>query len=658
LYRKVKYTVLVYIMLAVMIDRQESKSKAQPVSALTLMERMQSEDPYEQLQAATEVLIMEMARLRQTPLASVGQVVDTSLDTSTPGWTSTMKSPRRTSLRLEFLEAREVPAVINVIPTTQPEDASNKHTLTAAVTAAANNDTIVIRAGTTPDATAVFIGKPLIVTGDPAFLNIALAKYSINVSTTTVTMSNMNLGDVVVNGGKATITNSQISRFFELMTANLSGGNILQLNTITSGVFLNGNNDGTTVTNDLIDRNIFRTNEPFAIRLQDTNGVTVTNNTITSGANGNKIGIGIIGSSANVVVSNNTIMTSGDYGIYIDNSASNATNFVLSARISNNIVNAGSTAFGLSTVRGVNGTLNVLVDGNDFTNNLVGVAINKLSAAAPDNGNIDLGGGTTTLGSSTGGNNFRNYGGTRFAIVTQANTTGTIQAQFNNFSQGVTPASVINDGADNNTTALVNSANALSANRSAVQTYYTKLLGRTGSIAELDAWVNTLPTQGLSGVVNGILYSAESLGRTVQGYYAKYLKRSAAGAEVSSWITSIRSGLSLEEVQARLVGSVEFANNSPNDFIQTAYVLLMGRTATASEVNAWNSQLPTLGRFGVAFNILRSAESFGSRITGLYQTFLHRNPVVAEINAWFSSPFHTIQVQERLLASSEFYTNG
>jgi Domain of unknown function (DUF4214)/Right handed beta helix region len=569
-----------------------------------------------------------------------------------------MKSPRRTSLRLESLEGREVPAVINVIPTSQTEDANNKYTLAAAVTAAANNDTIVIRAGTTPDATAVYIGKPLIVTGDPAFLNIALAKYNINVGTVSVTIANMNLGDVVVNGGKTTITNSQMSRFFELMTANLSGGNILQLNTITSGIFLNGNNDGTTVTNDLIDRNTFKTNEPFAIRLQDANGVTITNNTITSGANGNKIGIGIIGSSANVIVSNNSIMTSGDYGIYIDNSASTATNFVLSARISNNIVNAGSTAFGLSTVRGVNGTMNVMVDGNDFTNNLVGVAINKLSAAAPDNGVIDLGGGTTTLGSSVGGNNFRNYGGTRYAIVTQANTNGTIQAQFNNFSQGVTPASVINDGADNNSTALVNTANALSANRSAIQTYYTKLLGRTGSIAELDAWVNVLPQRGLSGVASDILYSTESLNRVVQGYYAKYLKRNASGAELSSWITSIRSGVSLEEVQARLVGSIEFANNSPSDIVQTLYVNLLGRTATASEVTAWNAQLPTQGRYGVAFNILRSAESFGSRITGLYQKFLHRNPAVAEINAWFSSPYHTIQVQERLLASSEFYTNG
>ena len=569
-----------------------------------------------------------------------------------------MTLQRKTNLRLESLEGREVPAVINVIPTSQTEDATNKYTLTAAVTAAANNDTIVIRAGTTPDAAAVYIGKPLFVTGDPAFLNLALAKYSINVGTTTVQMSNMNLGDVVVNGGKSTITNSQLGRFFELMTANLSGGNILQSNTVTGGVFLSGNNDGTTVTNDIIDRNTFKTNESFAIRLLDTNGVTVTNNTITSGANGNKIAIGIIGSSANVVVSNNSIFTSGDYGIYIDNSASTATNFVLSARISNNTVNAGSTAFGLSTVRGVNGTMNVMVDGNDFTNNLVGVAINKVSAAAPDNGVIDLGGGTTTLGSSPGGNNFRNYGGNRFAIITQANTSGIIQAQFNNFSQGVAPAAVINDGADNGTTALVNTANALSANRSTVQSYYTKILGRTGSIAELDAWVNTLPSQGLTGVAKGILYSTESLGRTLQGHYAKYLKRIAGTTEVNNWVTLIRNGTSLEEVQARLVGSVEFANNSPTDIVQTLYVTLMGRTATAGEVTAWNAQLPSLGRFGVAFNILRSAESFGSRITGLYQTFLHRNPVVAEINAWFSSPYHIVQVQERLLASSEFYTNG
>ena len=91
-----------------------------------------------------------------------------------------------------------------------------------------------------------------------------------------------------------------------------------------------------------------------------------------------------------------------------------------------------------------------------------------------------------------------------------------------------------------------------------VQSLYHKLLGRTGSPAEVAAWVGMLPAMGRAGVAAGFLASAEYRAGVVRRYYAELLHRGASSAEVDGWVSM---PLDLLSIQVQFAASGEFQAN-------------------------------------------------------------------------------------------------
>jgi hypothetical protein len=208
------------------------------------------------------------------------------------------------------------------------------------------------------------------------------------------------------------------------------------------------------------------------------------------------------------------------------------------------------------------------------------------------------------------------------------------------------------------------------ANHAFVQTLYEDFLGRNGSAAELDAWVNTLPTAGRLGVARSISHSSEAMIHTVDNFYRDYLGRTPAGGEQMGWVNALENGATEEQVIAGIVSSPEFADRANGqfggadinaNFIQACYNLQLNRSAGPTELNDWLFFLPTRGRAGVALSILQSQESRGVFVRKLYGNLLLNRPTgpsTAEVTGWVNSGLDFLTIQTEMAASNEFFRNG
>jgi hypothetical protein len=207
-------------------------------------------------------------------------------------------------------------------------------------------------------------------------------------------------------------------------------------------------------------------------------------------------------------------------------------------------------------------------------------------------------------------------------------------------------------------------------NHAFVQTLYNDFLGRNGSAAELNAWVNALPTLGRLGVANGISRSPEALTRAVDDYYIHYLGRPAVGGEEMSWVNALEHGVTEEQVVAGIFSSPEFAAHANAmigggdinaNFVQASYKVLLNRSGSPDEVNAWLFPLPTLGRTGVALGFLESQEFRGAFVRQAYGNDLLDRPTApsaAEVAGWINSGLDLLTIQTVMAASMEYFQNG
>jgi Domain of unknown function (DUF4214) len=202
-----------------------------------------------------------------------------------------------------------------------------------------------------------------------------------------------------------------------------------------------------------------------------------------------------------------------------------------------------------------------------------------------------------------------------------------------------------------------------------VQALYNDFLGRNGSRAELSGWVSALPALGQAGVANGVIRSAEGLTHAVDGLYVQLLGRGAVGGEEQGWVSLLSAGANEEQVIAGIVSGPEFAahanalvggSNPDANFVQALYQLLLNRTGSAEEVNAWLGVLPSLGRAGVGGGFLASAEYRTDVIAPLYTTLLDRAaaPSPAEVSSWVNSGLDILRVELGFASSPEYFANG
>src|SRR5262249_50798224 len=111
-----------------------------------------------------------------------------------------------------------------------------------------------------------------------------------------------------------------------------------------------------------------------------------------------------------------------------------------------------------------------------------------------------------------------------------------------------------------NTAARATAFAGLSPQEHYVQTLYLDILGRPGSVTELDKfWVPLLSAPGgAQAVVTGMRRSLEGRDHLVQTWYMTYLGRHALGGEESGLVIALLKGASESTVLSGILGSAEF----------------------------------------------------------------------------------------------------
>jgi hypothetical protein len=573
---------------------------------------------------------------------------------------ATGRSVKAFRLDIEGLEERSLmSASAYVVPIAVPVDGTHFHSLGAALGSAVSGETVTIEPGAYSEFVNVSV-PGITIQGDPNIPGSILPRDDINLLASNVTLSNLNLGNVVVGSASnhETVVRSQLGTFTEVGGLSQAGHNVLSQNVITGSVDLKGNSPP-QVTGDLVENNTFTSNAQEILHLKNSTLTMVQDNAIFGDGNG-ATGITVDSDSDQVLIANNRIEMSGNVAtaltlLNLDGG------HTLAATVLNNTLRGGSTGTGLYMDLFTNNPsdFKAQVQGNDFRGNAIGVEITA-GIAGGVAGEIDLGGGSNSLGSSLGGNDFRGFTPNNgFFAITMHNTVAglTVSAQHNIFQGGISPNLVIADGS-NGGTGIVDYTKNLIGDQAFVQTLYQDLLGRTGAPGELDGWAMQVPALGQGGVANAILHSSEALGRIVEGYYIEYLGRAAAASEIAGWVFHLQNGWSPEMVQAGFIDSREFLGHINTDYVQALYLNILHRTGSLAELDGWTSQLQSVGLTGVAYDFTNSTENRDNVVTALITDFLNRQPLPGEVNGLVSQPADLLTLEGQILAMPDFYTSA
>jgi len=353
---------------------------------------------------------------------------------------------------VQTLEERSLLSNLAVVPISTPTDATDFHSLTAALAASTSGDLIRIYPYATPDAGPVNVGVPNL-TIEGATSSVWLTpSYDLVLNASNIVLSQLNLGTVQATSGVSneTISFSQLVSFTEVGAVSGVGFNTLESDAIRGFVDLQGNSGLAQVTSDTIKNNSFSTINPVALKLANANLTTIKGNSILSSAPSSSfpVGIAVHGSSDQMLIANNDIQmtSSGSVALYLTNSGG-AVN-VLGVKVLDNTLDTGGLGTGMSI--GITGTgdgMVVVVQGNDFLDNKFGAVISGVPGPAGA-GHIDLGGAPNSLGASLGDNNFRGFDGQgRYSIGLYNSDFGvTVSAEKNFFSSGILPHSTVSDG--------------------------------------------------------------------------------------------------------------------------------------------------------------------------------------------------------------------
>jgi parallel beta-helix repeat protein len=208
---------------------------------------------------------------------------------------------------------------------------------------------------------------------------------------------------------------------------------------------------------------------------------------------------------------------------------------------------------------------------------------------------------------------------------------------------------------------------SLTADERFVQALYLDDLGRAGSKAELDAWVQVLSTGGQQAVAGGIGSSLEARDRLVKTWYQLYLGRDADGTEEMGWVAKLDAGQSEEQVLCQILGSTEFyaraqtmgfTGTADQNYVQALYKVLLARAAAGTEVAGWIKMLPHMGMQGVALGFLQSPEFRTYQFEAYYNALLRRHDDPTGLSGWVLSPDDMDTVRLGFEGGAEFYTNG
>src|SRR5262249_12789479 len=152
---------------------------------------------------------------------------------------------------------------------------------------------------------------------------------------------------------------------------------------ITGAVDLQGNSGLLQQTSDLVEHNSFSSTSPIILKLTNSNGTTVQDNTFVGDAS-SQIGIMVRSNSDQVLITHNRVELTGNgapIGVYLFNTGGAPGN-ILGARVLDNTLSTGGTGTGLYiNIFGTGVGMTAQVEGNEFHGNKVGVDVNGVAGA-------------------------------------------------------------------------------------------------------------------------------------------------------------------------------------------------------------------------------------------------------------------------------------
>jgi uncharacterized repeat protein (TIGR01451 family) len=175
-----------------------------------------------------------------------------------------------------------------------------------------------------------------------------------------------------------------------------------------------------------------------------------------------------------------------------------------------------------------------------------------------------------------------------------------------------------------------------------VTAVYHDVLNRLPDAAGLQFWSQSIETQLVANnpppLANVVSQVAFTFAHSPE-YYANFvikpaflslLGRAAADSDLAFYTQKMQNGLTDQQLEATFVASDEFyanAGGTDKDWIDQAYLKLLGRAATGDDETFWTGQLASgMSRGQVALLIANSAENDTLLITADYNHYLNRAP--------------------------------
>ncbi len=193
---------------------------------------------------------------------------------------------------------------------------------------------------------------------------------------------------------------------------------------------------------------------------------------------------------------------------------------------------------------------------------------------------------------------------------------------------------------------------------------YRAALGRAADPGSVGLLTQQLEQGQARGTVPAlVVLSNEYMTNLVQAAYQQYLGRAAETESIAIWTRLLGAGMHDEQLAAALVASDEFyvrAGGNDAAWIAAAYQALLGRAATASDLQMVGGQLATgLGREIVALQITTSPEHEGQVVNAEYEQYIHAAPDSTSSSFWtanlatYQSTAETLAID--LMCSDSYY---
>lgn len=191
-----------------------------------------------------------------------------------------------------------------------------------------------------------------------------------------------------------------------------------------------------------------------------------------------------------------------------------------------------------------------------------------------------------------------------------------------------------------------------------VAEFWTRLTGQGMPASLAPAQVALYDVPAARGfLAAGLLAGPEYFRQRVSGFYQQHLKRMASGLELDKAAATQVNEASLLEFESNLLGSVEYyggVGSTPTAWVNSVYVVLLGRESTETERKAWVPQLTAgLLRSNVARQLIESSEHRRWEIQSVYRELLLREGAPEEVSSGITAgPAST---RARTIASPEYF---